>query len=118
MTAIDLDKRWLEAGNSVDEVEHLEIIDQGFGRFLTWAFAVAPEFVKVNGVLMASFNLGQYLRTISAAMLWITPSATESNRFDACITEGLWPSPDSIEHSWSSLTLGEVAGLTHWDWRI
>ena len=117
MTAIDLDKRWVAAGGSVDEIEYLEIIDQGFGRFLTWAFAVAPEFVNVNGVFTASFNLGQYLRTISAAMLWVTPSATESNRFDACITEGLWPSLDTMEFSWVAITLGQVAGLTHWDWR-
>lgn len=117
MSTTDLANRWLEAGGSVDEIDHFEIIEQGFGRFFTSAFAVAPEFVNVNGVFMASFNLGQYLRTISAAMLWVTPSATEPNLFDACITAGLWPSLDTKEASWSAITLGHVAGLTRWDWR-
>ena len=122
MTTNRLDKRWVEAGGSVDEIEHFEIIEQGYGRFLTlprdWDsyLSTTPEFVKVNGVLMASFNLGQWLSSIFAAMLYVTPSATESNRFDACITAGDFPAPDTIEMAWTAITLDGVVGLSCSRW--
>ena len=105
------------ASFSSDEAEHFEIIEQGLGCFLTSLAPVTPIFGNVNGVFWAEFRLGQWLRTIFGARLWVTAHATQPNLFDAYLTAGDLPERGKFELLWLAQTFDEVVGLTRCDWR-
>ena len=114
MTTMDLDQRWVDAGGSVDELEHLEIIDQGLARFLSVSVRrTSLWFGSVNGVFQAAFYLGDWNYQPIASFLCVTASANEPNLFDAALTRGSFPSIGKTECVFRGIAFDEVVGLAH-----